>query len=266
VACWAIGVIFGFRFATRDTKTDQKWVSLGRTLGVNQFLHPLLYFSNLPIDKPHEDYRKNQFFGPLRDIHARILPRWLNRLRYNSRHWGAAMADEPHEGREGQPISPSDLFRLKHQVGKSITWGKSDLNALEIEKLTELTREDYARIRKEYRDWHKGFNLDNTYLLVVIVLACVGAYFFVPYFWLKIVAIGIGITSFAAIAKREGHAEGYIDGYDAGHEAGIHEILGIKNEEIPEMAKMATQMKIDDMVVERMDERKAKESGNKTKP
>ena len=265
MACWAIGVIFGFRFATRVTQTDQKRVSLGRTLGVNQFLHPLLYFSNLPIDKPHEDYRKNQFFDPLRDIHARILSRWLNRLRYNSCHWGATMADEPHEGHEGQPISPSDLIRLKHQLGKSITWGKSDLNALEIEKLTELTREDYARIRKEYREWHS--NVINTYVLVVIVPACVGV-FFLPYGWLKIAAVSIGITCFAAISRREGHAEGYIDGYDAGHEAGICKILGIKNKEISEMAETATQMKIDDMVVERMDERKAEEeeSNNKTKP
>jgi hypothetical protein len=202
----------------------------------------------------------------VRDIHARILPRWPNRLRYNSCHWGATMADEPHEGHEGQPISPSDLIRLKHQVGKSITWGKSDLNALEIEKLTKLTREDYARVRKEYRAWQN--NVINTYVLVVIVLACV-VVFFLPYVWLKwlkIVAVGIGIACFAAINKREGHAEGYIEGYDAGHEAGIHKILGIENEEISEMAEMATQMKIDDMVVERMDERKAKESDNKTKP
>ena len=108
-------------------------------------------------------------------------------------------------------------------------------------------------------------NVINTYVLAVIVLACVGV-FFLPYGWLKIAAIGVGITCFAAISRREGHAEGYIDGYDAGHEAGICKILGIKNEEISKMTEMATQMKIDDMVVERMDERKAEESNNKTKP
>ena len=110
-------------------------------------------------------------------------------------------------------------------------------------------------------------NVINTYVLAEIVLACVGV-FFLPYGWLKIAAIGIGITCFAAISRREGHAEGYIDGYDAGHEAGICKILGIKNEEISKMTEMATQMKIDDMVVERMDERKAEEeeSNNKTKP
>lgn len=113
------------------------------------------------------------------------------------------MADEPHEGHEGQPISLSDLIRLKHQLGKSITWGKSDLNALEIEKLTELTREDYARIRKEYREWRKHLNVINMYVLAVIVLACVGV-FFLSYGWLKIAAIGVGITCFAAISRREG--------------------------------------------------------------
>ena len=176
------------------------------------------------------------------------------------------MAEEPPKGQQDQPVSLSDLIRIKHQLGKSITWGKSDLNALEVEKLTELTREDYARIRKEYWDSKKPVNVFHTYVLVVIVLACVGAYSFVPYVWLKIAAIGIGITCFTAIAKREGHAEGYIDGYDAGHEAGIYKMLGIKDEQTPEMADMAIKMKMDDMLVERMDERKAKESKNKTKP
>lgn len=170
--------------------------------------------------------------------------------------------NERHEA-EGHAATPSDLVRLKHQLGKSITWGKSNLNALQIEELTKLSREDYARIRKEYADWQRHMNVINTYVLVAIVLGCVLMYFFVPYGWMRVAAALLGFSCFYALCKREGHADGYIDGYDAGHEAGIHKALGVQPTEMKEMHTMATDMKIDEMVVERMDER---DEGKKTTP
>ena len=165
------------------------------------------------------------------------------------------MPDE-NEKPEGQSVSPSDLVRLKHQLGKNITWGKSSLNALQIEELTKMSREDYARIRKEYADWQKHLNIINTYVLAAFTLGCVFAYIFVPYGWVRVAAVILGVSCFYTLCKREGHAEGYIDGYDAGHEAGIYKMLGIQPEEMGEMHKMATDMQIDEMVVKRMDERK----------
>lgn len=47
-------------------------------------------------------------------------------------------------------MTAEDLIRLKHSLGKSITWGKSGLNALEVEELTKLglsTCGGYMRIR-----------------------------------------------------------------------------------------------------------------------
>ncbi len=165
------------------------------------------------------------------------------------------MADTPPEG--AQYMSVQDAIRLKHELGKSITWGKSNLNALEVEELTKLTAEDYTRIRKEYADWQKHLNVVGNYVLSGAVLACVVAYFFVPYGWLRGAAIVVGISCFYILNKREGHAEGYICGYEAGYEQGIYETLGIKKEEMAEMQQMVADMKVDGMLVQRMDERKA---------
>jgi hypothetical protein len=46
------------------------------------------------------------------------------------------MSDEPTPGKDHN-ITAEDAVRLKHSIGKSITWGKSNLNALEIEQLTD---------------------------------------------------------------------------------------------------------------------------------
>lgn len=168
------------------------------------------------------------------------------------------MTDNPPEG--AQYISVQEAIRLKHELGKSITWGNSNLNALEVEQLTKLTAEDYVRIRKEYKDWQTHINVINTYVLAAMVLGCVLAYSYISYGWLRIAALGIGISCFYSLSKREGHAEGYIFGYDAGYEEGIYKTLGIKKEEMAEMHQMATDMKIDGMLTKRMDERKAAEA------
>ena len=157
---------------------------------------------------------------------------------------------------ENDSMSVQDAIRLKHSLGQSTTWGTSNLNALQVEDLTKLTAEDYARVRKDYRKWN--VNVVSTVMLVLITFGSVGGCIYLPFWWLKVIAMSVGISCFYMLAKRDGHAEGYIDGYDAGHEAGIHKTLGIKPEEFAEMHEFATDMKIDDMLVRRMDEREAK--------
>jgi hypothetical protein len=170
------------------------------------------------------------------------------------------MSNEPTPDKE-HSITAEDAVRLKHSLGKSITWGSSNLNALEIEQLTRLERNDYAEVRKDYAKWNSSRKL---YLLFALLVLLVVAYF--THGLVRTLSVIGAITCFYEIGRREGHAEGYIDGYDAGHEAGIHKMLGIKNEEIADMSEMATQMKVDEMVVNRMDERKAKDSSEQTKP
>ena len=53
----------------------------------------------------------------------------------------------PNEGdsTQGDSITVADAIRLKHRLNTSIPWGNSNLNALEVEGLTRLKAEDYAR-------------------------------------------------------------------------------------------------------------------------
>src|SRR5205807_1659295 len=98
------------------------------------------------------------------------------------------------------------------------------------------------------------------YAILGVFLACIAGYFFLGHyyphhFWLQLPLMILGYLCFYTLAKRDGHSEGYIDGYDAGHEAGIHKALGIKEDRLSEMHQMATDMKIDSMVIEKLDER-----------
>jgi hypothetical protein len=154
------------------------------------------------------------------------------------------MPDKPSEQKNEDAensITVADAIRLKHSLNSSITWGNSDLNALELE-----------RIRKDYADW----NGHRNYWLIGVLLACIVGHFALPdkSFW-QIPLDIIGFLCLYTLLKREGHAEGYVDGYDAGHEAGIHKALGIKPEDLAEMNEVANDMKIDTMLVQKMDER-----------
>jgi hypothetical protein len=164
------------------------------------------------------------------------------------------MADET---KDPNTMTVAEAYRVKHQLGQSITWGNSNLNALQIEELTKLTRYDYARIRADYRKWHA--NVGSTITLVVLTLGCVVANAYFTNTWVKIVAMVLGISFYYQLAKRDGHAEGYVEGYEAGHDEAIYKTLGIKPEEVAEMREFATQMKIDDMVVGKMNEREKTE-------
>jgi len=159
------------------------------------------------------------------------------------------MKDDPNT------ITVAEVVRLKHQLGQTITWGNSGLNALQIEELTKLTAEDYARIRKEYGDWQKRLTVAPTLGLFVLVVSCALAHHFITYGWVKVAAVILGAMCFMTMMKREGHAEGYVEGYETGHDEGIHKVLGIKPEEADEMSHFATDMKIDNMLVEKMNER-----------
>jgi len=160
------------------------------------------------------------------------------------------MSDETKD--DPNTITVAEAVRLKHQLGQNITWGGSGLNALQIEELTKLTAEDHARIREEYREWQKRLTVIPTYGLLVLVVGCAVAYYFITYGWVKVAALILGAVCFMIVMKREGHAEGYVQGYETGHDEGIHKALGIKPEEADEMRQFATDMKMDNMLVEKL--------------
>lgn len=161
------------------------------------------------------------------------------------------------EAKDPETMTVAEAYRLQHQLGQGITWGNSGLNALQIKELTKLARDDYARIRADYRKWN--VNSGSTVALIVFTLACAATFFFVGNRWLKIISLPLCGSFFYVLAKRDGHAAGYIDGYEAGHDEAIYKALGIKPEEVAEMREFATQMEIDDMVVEKMTQQKKAE-------
>lgn len=168
-------------------------------------------------------------------------------------------ATAPPSEPEDHRVTVEEAIRLKHRLGQEITWGNSDLNALKVEELTKISKEHWQEIRKDYRKWN--VSIASNYVLLGVFVACIVAWFKTSG-WLHILLFAVGWLCMYTLIKRDGHAEGYVDGYDAGYEAGVHKVLGIRNEEIGEMAKMATDMKVDNMLIEKMDERKAQERGN----
>jgi len=166
-----------------------------------------------------------------------------------------AAPSEPEDHR----VTVEEAIRIKHRLGEEITWGNSGLNALHVEELTKISKEQWQEIRKDYRKWN--VSIASNYVLLGIFVAGIVAWFKTSG-WLHVLIFAVGCVYMYTLIKRDGHAEGYVDGYEAGHEAGVYKVLSIRNEEIGEMAKMATDMKIDNMLVERMDERKAQEKGN----
>jgi hypothetical protein len=164
------------------------------------------------------------------------------------------MADDPQQ--DPNFISVQNAIRLKHSLNQSLTWGNSNLNALEVENLTKLTAEDYARVRKQYREWK--FNIVNTMTMSLLALGSVAAFIFLPNGWLKWIALVVMMICLHHLSRREGHEEGYIRGYDAGYEAGIHKVLGINPEELKRIHGVATEMKVDGMLIKRTEEREKK--------
>lgn len=157
------------------------------------------------------------------------------------------------ETKDPNTMTVTEAIRLKHQLGQNITWGNSGLNALQIEDLTRLSAEDFARIRNDYKE-NRTVVVFPTYILFAMMVGCAIAYYFITYGWAKVAVVILGVMCFTTIMKREGHAEGYVEGYEIGHDEGIHKVLGIKPEELNEMREFATDMKRDNMLVEKMNE------------
>lgn len=161
------------------------------------------------------------------------------------------------EAKDPNGMTAAEAYKLQHELGQSTTWGNSGLNALQIKELTKLTKDDYALIRADYRKWN--VKIGSTVALIILTLACAATYVYFSNTWVKIVAMGLAIGFFYRLSKQDGRAEGYIDGYEAGHDAAIYKALGIKPEEVAEMREFAIQMEIDDMVVEKINERETAE-------
>jgi len=192
-------------------------------------------------------------FGVLPDVAGLLIFRCtIARECYIPRLQEPTMREERTQSAPPETMSVADAIRLKHALGRSITWGNSKLNAMEVAHLTRLSSGEYEAVRKEYAKWHATAWSNYTLIAVAVVCIVVG-YSAGPHVWLRVAAIAIGIFCFYTLARRDGHAEGYIEGYDAGYEAGIYKALGIEPPEVAEMSEMHTEMQIDDVMVKALE-------------
>jgi len=164
------------------------------------------------------------------------------------------MPDEPAEKPQGIPIK--DAIRLKYQISQGITFGNTNMNAVEIEEFRKLTAEDYVRIRQEYCKWYHTPR--SQFFLSALTLTFVaGAIILYHYNWglLAVVSGSLAIVTYSKLCSRGGHAEGFVDGYDSGYEAGMNKALNLTDKDLAEIHEFGTDMKIDKSLLERLDNR-----------
>jgi hypothetical protein len=163
------------------------------------------------------------------------------------------MTDTPSGGEPDlSNLTVEQAIRLKHKIAKSITYGPG-LNSRQILDLQKLDREKWAKVRRDYDEWHKSTKM-QLFLLAVAIVSAFGAYRYKG--WVSIIAFLIAFYSVGALFKRDGHREGYFEGYEAGYEEGIFHSFGIDDNEATEVHKMAVDMEIDEMVIEGFDKRR----------
>jgi hypothetical protein len=151
-------------------------------------------------------------------------------------------------------MSLEELVRLKKQVGQSITYGNSGLNARQVTEMRKMDATQWAKVRHDYDNWIKRLQV-NVVVLVAVAVAGIFLWFYFKN-WIGVAGAVGAIYAVAVIFKREGHREGYMDGYDAGFEGGINRALGISDKEALEIHEMSTEMQIDDHMMAAFDKKK----------
>lgn len=150
-------------------------------------------------------------------------------------------------------IGVKDLLRLKHQTNGQITYGKSNLNAREVEQLQELDekqiqhfKESLAYVRKSWFLFPDWFWVVGALTGIVIMLYTNGT----P----KMIG-GSFILAYCAgkFMYLAGHQEGFTRGYEDGHTVGVNKALGIREEELDDLNERSTEMQIDENLIKRMD-------------
>jgi hypothetical protein len=150
-------------------------------------------------------------------------------------------------------MSIKDAIRLKHELHQDIRY--SGYNAKEIQEMENLTKDQYADLKRQLSEIEKSwwFFPDYVWFTGIVV-----AGFCIWYFPLRIVHLACLIVigyCIANLAYRAGVSYGYERGYEGGHEEGVHKALGISDDDAHEISEIATEMEIDENIIKKMDER-----------
>jgi hypothetical protein len=152
---------------------------------------------------------------------------------------------------DSDAMSVQDAIRLKHGLNKSIKCHGYD--AREIQELKRLTTEQFEELNEGIsilRDaW--WFFSDRTMVIGFLISGCSLLYFASDIARLFCI---VGMIYFATqVSYRYGVWYGYTRGFEYGHEKGVEKVLGISAVESTEMHKRATEMAVDERLIQRLD-------------
>ena len=111
-------------------------------------------------------------------------------------------------------------------------------------------RDDLTYIRKSW--W-----LFPNWCWVVGVLAGGGVALYFHQLYALLGSLIVMCYCVGQLAYRTGFQYGYIEGFESGHKNGVNTALGITAEEEIEIQERAIEMKMDEMLIKKMDENKS---------
>ena len=154
-----------------------------------------------------------------------------------------------------------DAIRLKHEINKSITYQGFD--AKEVEDLTKMTSEDYRKIRLKYAEQLKESTIIPNFIWYALTIIGIFLIFFSALWYFKLLGlICVGYSSLQ-IGSRVGNPEGFIIGYEWRLSDGVYKTLGIDEKEAADIYKRATEMEMDESLIQRIEKRKLNKDGGK---
>ena len=162
--------------------------------------------------------------------------------------------DEENAVKDG--IRVDDAIKLKHEINKSITYESKGFNAKEVEELTNMTSEDYRKIRLKYAEQLKEWTIIPDFIWYALSIVGILLVFWNAMWYLKLLGLVCVGYSALQIGSRVGNPEGFIIGYEWGLSDGVYKALGIDDKEAADIHDRSIDMKIDEGLIKRMDERK----------
>jgi hypothetical protein len=133
-----------------------------------------------------------------------------------------------------------------------------------VEEMARMTSEDYRKIRLKYAEQLKEWTIIPNFIWYALSVVGIFLISWYPTWYLKLLGLVCVGYSALQIGSRIGNPAGFIIGYEWGLSDGAYKALGIDDKEATEIHDRSTEMKIDEMVIKKMDERISGKEKNKS--
>jgi hypothetical protein len=145
---------------------------------------------------------------------------------------------------------------LKHSLNQDIAYGKSGMNANQIQTMQSINDDSRKQISAELTYISKSWWLFPNWFWVVGLLAGGGVTLYFPQLYALIGGLIVICYCVGQLAYRTGFQYGYIEGFESGHKNGVNTAIGITPEEDKEIQERSIEMKMDKRLIKNLDERK----------